>query len=110
VKNPVPEHLSDAMKAFYRHVKRTYPLAEHHRYLLLGACEAADRQAAARALIAREGLTVTDRHGQQRPHPAVAIESDSAIRFARLLREIGLSEDVEDARPPALRGRYARRK
>jgi len=64
---------------------------------------------AASALIAEQGLTVTDRHGQVRPHPAVAIERDSRVAFVRVLRELGLSDEANDSRPPRLTGRYAGR-
>jgi hypothetical protein len=52
---------------------------------------------------------VENRHDEIRPHPAVSIERDSAIRFARLLRELGLGDEPADSRPPALRGRYVGR-
>ena len=64
---------------------------------------------AASALIAEQGLTITDRHGQVRPHPTVAIERDSRVAFVRVLRELGLSDEANDSRPPRLTGRYAGR-
>jgi hypothetical protein len=65
----------------------------------------------ARAILAESGLIAVDRHGQARAHPAVAIERDSAIRFARLLRELSLEDEASAARPPALAARrYGRTK
>ena len=81
------------------------PRGEH----LEAACEAHDRKTEARALLDAEGLTIKNRHGELRPHPGVAIERDSAIRFARMLRELGLSDEPSDSRPPRLSGRYAGR-
>jgi P27 family predicted phage terminase small subunit len=107
--NGVPEHLSSAMKGFYRKVRRAYALNDHHVRLLVCACEAHDRMTAARDLLASAGLTVVDRHGQLRPHPAVGIERDSRTAFARMLRELGLSDEVNDSRPPRISGRYAGR-
>ena len=63
----------------------------------------------AREQLATDGLTITTRHGEVRAHPCAAIERDSAIRFARLMRELGLSDEGETPRPPSLRGRYAGR-
>lgn len=104
-------HLSAEMRRFYRRVVRDYALREHHERLLIAAAEAFDRKEAARALLAKEGLTVRSRFGEIRSHPAAAIERDSAIRFARLIRELGLSDEIagDAVRPPRLRGRYASR-
>jgi P27 family predicted phage terminase small subunit len=98
------------MRRFYKRIVRTYALAEHHFRLLTCACEAHDRMTAARDLIAAEGLTTIDRHGQTRPHPAVSIERDSRTAFARMVRELGLSEETDSERPPRISGRYAGRR
>ncbi len=108
-KSRVPAHLSEPMRQFYRKIQRTYVLSDQHFRLLEAACEAHDRKSEARALLDTEGLTIENRHGEKRPHPAVGIERDSALRFARLLREIGLSDEPDDTRPPRLHGRYAGR-
>ena len=42
-----------------------------------------------------------NRHGEIRPHAAVAIETASRIAFARMIREIGLDLAEPDFRPPA---------
>ena len=112
MKRTAPDHLSDEMKAAWRSLVRRYKFQGHHLRLLTLACEAWDRRAQARSELDAGGLTVTNRHGELRPHPAAAIEPDSAIRFARLIRELSLSDDdvVDDIRPPRLSGRYAGRK
>jgi phage terminase small subunit len=73
-----------------------YELEPHHVRLLTLAAEAWDRAAAAREVVDRDGMTFADRFGQPKPRPEIAIERDSRIGFARLLRELGL--DVE--KPP----------
>jgi P27 family predicted phage terminase small subunit len=104
------EHLSADMQQFYRKVARKYALSDHHRRLLVCSCEAHDRMTAARDLLATTGLVLVNRHGETVAHPAVAIERDSRTAFARMLRELGLADDVSDAmRPPRLAGRYAGR-
>jgi hypothetical protein len=48
----------------------------------------------ARALIDRDGICVLCREGGLRPHPAIQIERDSRIAFARLIRELDLDIDA----------------
>ena len=61
--------------------------------LLQAAVECWDRLQQARELLARDGLVIEGREVGMRPHPAAAIERDSRIAFARLIRELDL--DVE---------------
>lgn len=95
-----PTHLKAATRAWFVSVLDTYELQPHHIRLLQLAAEAWDRTQQARALIAHDGLVMMSRQGVK-PHPAVAIERDSRLAFARLLRELDL--DIE---PPATE-RYA---
>lgn len=61
--------------------------------LLQAAAESWDRIQEAREILAREGSIVTDRYGKPKAHPAVGIERDARVVFARLVRELEL--DVE---------------
>jgi len=102
-----PEHLSQSSAEFYRHVVAEFMLEQHHLRLLALACEALDRCEEARRIIAEEGAVIRDRFGQQKAHPAIAIERDSRVAFARLLRELSLDVDMPadtSARPPARPG------
>ena len=92
----VPDHLAPATARWWSDVQRDYTLEEHHVRLLTLASEAWDRTATARQVLDAEGLTYIDRFGTPKARPEVAIERDSRIAFARLLRELDL--DVE---PPA---------
>jgi P27 family predicted phage terminase small subunit len=82
-----------------------FELEPHHVLLLSAAAEAIDRCQQAREMIAAEGITVRTADGGAKAHPAIAIERDSRLAFARLLRELDLdvSAPAENARPPALR-------
>ena len=91
-----PAHLAPPTAAWWREVVREYDLEAHHERLLTLAAEAWDRGQEARVLLATEGIVDLDRFGQKRQHPAVAIERDSRLAFARLIRELGL--DVEPPR------------
>ena len=81
-----------------------FELEAHHIRLLNLACEAYDAAQEARAVLQAEGKVFVDRFGQPKPRPEVAIQRDSAISFARLLRELDLDINVpaERSRPPAL--------
>lgn len=97
-----PQHLSERSARLWSEVVAAYEFAPQQFELLQRACEAADRADEARDLLSEQGLTVTDRYGQVKPHPAAAIERDSRIAEARLFRELALEPGpVEaDPRPP----------
>jgi hypothetical protein len=60
-----------------------------------------DRGAEAREVLATDDTHTTDRFGKRKAHPAVAVERDSRIGFARLIRELDLDgEPGPDPRPP----------
>lgn len=92
-KGGTPAHLEAKGAALWRYVLGDFDLEQHHREILLLACEALDRCEQARAVIAEQGMTYDDRFGQPRARPEVAIERDSRIAVSRLIRELGL--DVE---------------
>jgi phage terminase small subunit len=83
---------------------REYQLEPHHVRLLTLACEAYDSAQEAREVLQLEGKIFVDRFNQPKPRPEVAIQRDSAIGFARMLRELDLdiAAPTDRARPPAL--------
>lgn len=96
-----PSHLAPETRRWWRSVVENYELEEHHRKLLTLAGEAWDRACQARRLIADEGPVFHDRFGQPRRHPAVGIEEQCRVQFARILRELDLDGDPHpDVRPP----------
>lgn len=99
-----PSHLRTATAKWFRQVLTDYELEDHHIRLLTLAAEAWDRSCQAREVIDAQGLTFSDRFGQPKARPEVAIERDSRIGFARLLRELDLDVEApsEANRPPAL--------
>jgi P27 family predicted phage terminase small subunit len=103
------------MLAWWRHVMATYVLEQHHVHLLQLACEAFDEAQQARAVLAKEGMTVANASGGIRSHPAIAVERDARLAFARLVRELDLDSEPPIANrvaPPALfsNSRRARRR
>lgn len=97
-----PEHLKLPTKRWFSSVVDEFDLAEHHIKLLTLACDAWDRAVSAREAIATHGLTFEDRFGAPHSRPEIAIERDSRIGFARLIRELGLdlAGDPETPRTP----------
>jgi hypothetical protein len=56
------------------------------------AAEAWDRTQQAREILARDGITVEGREGVK-AHPAIMIERDSRLAFARLVAQLSLDND-----------------
>jgi hypothetical protein len=82
-----------------------YELEPHHVRLLTLAAEAFDRGEQARRAIAGDGAYFNNRFGDRKPHPALGVERDSRLAYARLLRELDLDRaPYPDPRPPR-RGR-----
>jgi phage terminase small subunit len=102
---PAPAHLSDEVTAWWHSVVKDYELEPHHLRLLQSAAEAWDRMQQARQALADHGkLTFVSASGDLKTHPAVAIERDARVAFARLVRELDLDAGApaERSRPPAL--------
>jgi phage terminase small subunit len=104
-----PKHLRPATKRWFESVLEDYELQEHHVRLLTLASEAWDRAEEAREVLGRDGLTYIDRFGAPRSRPEIAIERDSRIAFARLLRELDLDTN-SPAEPPRLPGLRSNRR
>jgi phage terminase small subunit len=96
-----PAHLSRATKKWWAAVADRYELEEHHYRLLEMAATSWDRAEEARALVKRHGLTCEGRFGVKL-RPEVMVEEKNKLIFARLLRELNLSETPDDPRPPRL--------
>ena len=96
-----PAHLAPETRKWFTEVVTTYQLEPHHIRLLQLAGEAWDRCQQAREAIARDGLIALT---TGKAHPAVAIERDSRLAFARLIRELNLDAEppASWSRPPAL--------
>ena len=104
-RNTAPVHLSEASAEWWLAVQEDYELEPHHNKLLGLACEAFDRCQQAREMIDAEGPVTQTADGTLKTHPAVAVERDNRLAFARLLRELDLDTEPanQPSRPPALR-------
>ncbi len=68
--------------------------------LLTQAMESFDRLREAQAILATEGITIKDRFGQVRQHPATLVERDAKNMLLRSLKALNL-----DIQPPGPIGR-----
>jgi P27 family predicted phage terminase small subunit len=98
-----PKHLRKNTAAWFSSVLSEYDLDSHHILLLQKACEAYDRSEMAREAILKNGMTFNDRFDRPCARPEIAIERDSRLAFARLIREIGLDiSPSSESRPNSL--------
>lgn len=96
-----PKHLSEATKEWFMAVASRYEFQAHHYRLLEMAATSWDRAEQARVVIQKKGLTCEGRFGTKL-RPEVAVEEKNKMLFAKLVRELNLSETPEDPRPPRL--------
>ena len=105
MREKAPAHLQKPTAEWWQSVRSDYVLEPHHVRLLTLAGESWDRGQEAREALKKHGLTFDDRFGQPHARPEVAIERDSRIAFARLIRELALDiEEPNENRPPIIRG------
>ncbi len=100
-----PAHLTPSTREWWKSVVEDYELEPHHLRLLQLAGEAWDRSQQARQVLNDAGLTYQNRFGDPVLRPEAAVERDSRLAFARLIRELDLDVEppTERSRPPALR-------
>ena len=72
---------------------------EAGRLLLLSAMRCFDRVEDARSLLAKDGITVTDRWGQVKCHPAVTVERDARSGMLASLKALNLDIEPKRDRP-----------
>lgn len=101
-KRTIPKHLTASTRKWVKSVIDDYELQDHQFHILLLAAGALDRAEQARQELDTHGMVYTDKAGQPKPRPEVIIERDSKDLFRRLLRELNLSEESTEPRPPSL--------
>jgi P27 family predicted phage terminase small subunit len=99
-----PMHLTKKTKEWFNKMLAEYELEEHHLKILVAAAESLDRIDEARETVEKEGAYFQDRFDQPKAHPALSVEKDNKVLFARLIRELNLDIEEPDVRPPRLYG------
>ena len=95
---------SQNAKRFWKTTLASFVLEDHHRELLAAACQQLSRADQAREILATEGVVASDRFGQSKEHPAVAIERQAHLAFLRIVRELGLDVVASETRGPRRAG------
>jgi len=98
----LPKHLRSGTKKWIRQICNDYELESHHLKLLIQAAGVYDRILQAQEQVEKDGSYYTDRWGAPKSHPGLAEERANRITFARLIRELNLSEELPDNRLPGL--------
>jgi len=98
-----PKHLRAATRKWFESVISDYEFEAHHVRLLQLAAEAWDRCQEAREAIKKTGMTFENKYQEVKIRPEVTVEKDSRIAFVRIVRELNLSEEPSDSRPPGLK-------
>ena len=99
----LPKHLKVETKVWIKKILNDYELEDHHVKILIQAGETWDRIVLARERIKKDGAYFIDRFGCPKSHPALRDERENRIIFSRLIRELNLSEEAPDPRPPGLK-------
>jgi hypothetical protein len=105
-KMELPNHLKPETLAWCQKILADYQLESHHVKILIQAGETWDRIGQARERIEAEGPYFADRWGQPKKHPALDDERNNRVVFARLIRELNLSDEAPESRPPGLKYKW----
>ena len=93
-----PADLTIAAKRLWRQVQEDYGITDAAGLVYLSsACQAFDRAKTAREIIKRDGLTIKNRYGQQRPNPLLTVERAAAAQMAEFFKCLNL--DLQPLRP-----------
>lgn len=90
-----PDGLSDRSAALWEAVVADFVLSAVELALLHEGCIALDRAAQAAAVIDAEGVTVKDRCGSPKSHPACDVEARNGSIVAAIIRQLGVSATTE---------------
>ena len=85
-----PAHLSAASKTEWARLAKEFQLDGDAALILQEYFEAKERKLAAQAAIAKDGICIRDRFGQEKAHPAAGIVRDCQALMLRSLKMIGL--------------------
>ena len=101
-----PSHLSAEAKKLWDEILSEYSIDDAAGlHILRVSLEAFDRVQEARATIDTQGMTVTDKFGQIKPHPLLATERDSRAAFLAGLKALNLDLEPLRERPGRPAGR-----
>ena len=97
-------------RKFLVNVYQDYQIDDPAGFKLLEVAGGAlDRLQEAQEILKREGITINDRNGNSKMHPACIIEKDARAHFLMALKSLNLDvEPLRDMGRPPIRGGYAK--
>lgn len=91
LKRKMTEHLSAESREMFEKCVEEFGIEDYaHRKILLTGCEANDRMRMAQAQLKREGLTVRDKNGYLKGHPATHVEKESRAAMFKAFQMLKL--------------------
>ena len=104
-----PADLADRGGRFWDRAVETYELTDTELSLLVEVCRLLDECEALRGAIDEQGTTVLGSSGQTRVHPALGELRQHRLALGRLLSQLALPDEDDEALPTPLqaRGRQA---
>jgi P27 family predicted phage terminase small subunit len=96
-----PSHLSGESRALWLALIGEYEFEPADEKVLLIACEALDRLRMAQAEVSRDGVTVPDRYGSRKTHPALLVEGQARTAFLAAMRQLNLEDVAQTLSPHA---------
>lgn len=100
-----PSGLQARGRRFWSATVKTYTLTDSELSLLLEACRLMDECEDLRDAITSDGLTVAGSTGQPRVHPAVGELRQHRLALGRLLSQLALPDEEDEALPTPLQAR-----
>ncbi|MBE0656918.1 MAG: hypothetical protein IH602_04460 [Bryobacteraceae bacterium] len=86
-----PRHLSEEARGWWKRLMAEFDIDDQPGLLTLqSTLEAFDRLRESQAVLAKEGITVKDRFGQPKQHPATMVERDARTALMRGLKALNL--------------------
>jgi P27 family predicted phage terminase small subunit len=93
---PIPRALSTSSKRWWQAIVGEYEPSHAELRLLETACRAHDRAERCRHLVDREGVTVKDRFGQQKIHPALVEERQQRDLCRRAISNLSFQAEAPE--------------
>jgi len=100
-----PAGLSAEGRRWWKRIAEAWQLDAAAYLILAGAMECFDRMRQAQGMIATDGITISDRFGQIKQHPATMVERDAKSGLLRALKALNLDLEPLCERPGRQPGR-----
>jgi hypothetical protein len=100
----LPSHLKVPGRKWAKKISEMLNVSEGESDAIIMAAECINRMASAREQIDRDGVTVNDRFGIPKCHPAVIVERDQKVLFLQICRSLKIFNQMAGVDPLAQAG------